>query len=51
MKTQHAIAVSLTLMAAIVAVEAFYRHRTYGRGMSALIAVASAAVAFGPPGS
>jgi hypothetical protein len=48
MKTQHVIGALLTLLVAIVAVEAFYEHPTYGRGVKAIIAVANAAIAIGP---
>jgi len=45
MKTQHVVGGTIAVILAVVAVEKLYEHPTFGRGVSALVAAAQAAIA------
>ena len=44
MKTQHFVGGGIAVVVLIIAVERWYEHPTYGRGMAALLAAARAAI-------
>jgi hypothetical protein len=44
MKTQHVVGSGIAIVVLIIAVERWYEHPTYGRGVTALYAAARAAI-------
>ena len=44
MKTQHIVGGAVAVVLAVIAVEKWYEHPTFGRGVSALIAATQAAI-------
>ena len=47
MKPEHALYAAFVTLGALLAIEAFYKHPTYGAGVRALLAAAKAAAVLG----